>query len=176
MDTDPAAENHVNRLAHTSPNELATKLPLLFKKILDPDLHQHTIWISVCGCNIPSDGGGSEFRISCGSGHEPESCKAPPLAVLGSDMPLDFQAAFVGYCNENLGLERTSQPIMARTIKHFHPNSIAGFTSPPRGHRPPANGGPIVLRLRHPCLWPQVLDTIPVYIARQFDAEDRQIG
>jgi len=34
---DPAAANHVNRLERTSPNELATELPLLFEKILDPD-------------------------------------------------------------------------------------------------------------------------------------------
>ena len=34
MDTDPAAENHVTRLEHTSPNELATKLLLIFEKII----------------------------------------------------------------------------------------------------------------------------------------------
>ena len=37
MDADPAAANHINRLEHTSPNGLATQLPLLFEKILDPD-------------------------------------------------------------------------------------------------------------------------------------------
>ncbi|KAF9647014.1 hypothetical protein BDM02DRAFT_3270577 [Thelephora ganbajun] len=37
MDTDPAAANHVNRLEHTSPSELAAQLPLLFEKLLGPD-------------------------------------------------------------------------------------------------------------------------------------------
>ena len=38
MDSDPAAANHINRLEHTSPSELTIQLPLLFEKILDPDL------------------------------------------------------------------------------------------------------------------------------------------
>lgn len=37
MDADPAAAKYINKLEHTSSNEQATKLPLLFEKILDPD-------------------------------------------------------------------------------------------------------------------------------------------
>ena len=37
MDADPAAANHINKLERTSPNILATQLPLLFEKLLDPD-------------------------------------------------------------------------------------------------------------------------------------------
>lgn len=49
MDVDPAAANHINRLEHASPNEQATKLPLLFEKILDPDQEPRLTYSYVVG-------------------------------------------------------------------------------------------------------------------------------
>lgn len=44
MNADPAAVNHIDRLEHTSPNELETQLPLLFEKIVDPDQEPRLVY------------------------------------------------------------------------------------------------------------------------------------
>ena len=44
MDIDQAAANHVNRLEQISRNELAIQLPILFEKLLDPDLEPRLVY------------------------------------------------------------------------------------------------------------------------------------